>query len=135
MKNPRELTKDDIISTAVRFIWFKKLPKWTVIVNNRQLPARPLILEAAGVPPNDPTNSHQAVAILQRLGFETQYDQTARQSKSRDEQAEKTTDLHSLVHQFHQISQEVPERAWQALPSDMSANLDHYLYGTKKREE
>jgi hypothetical protein len=33
----------------------------------------PLVLEAAGVAPNDPTNSHQAVAKLKSLGFETRY--------------------------------------------------------------
>ncbi len=31
------------------------MPKWTVMVDGRELPARPLMLEAAGVPPNDPT--------------------------------------------------------------------------------
>lgn len=36
-------------------------------------PARPLILEAAGVPPNDPTNSHQAVKILKDWGFDVRY--------------------------------------------------------------
>jgi hypothetical protein len=30
-------------------------------------------LEAAGVAPNDPTNSHQAVAILEERGFEVRY--------------------------------------------------------------
>ena len=45
------------------------MPKWSVIVEGRELPARPLVLEAAGVPPNDPTNSHQAVAILQQMPY------------------------------------------------------------------
>jgi hypothetical protein len=49
------------------------MSKWSVIVDGRELPARPLILEAAGVPPNDPTNSHQAVAILKQKGFEVRY--------------------------------------------------------------
>lgn len=49
------------------------MPKWTVIVEGRELPARPLVLEAAGVPPNDPTNSHQAVALLTDRGFEVRY--------------------------------------------------------------
>jgi hypothetical protein len=48
----------------------EQLPKWIVIVDGRELPARPLVLPAAGVPPNDPTNSHQAVAILQDRGFD-----------------------------------------------------------------
>jgi hypothetical protein len=49
------------------------MPKWTVIVEGRELPARPLVLEAAGVPPNDPTNSHQAIAILKERGFDVRY--------------------------------------------------------------
>jgi len=43
------------------------------MVEGRELPARPLVLEAAAVPPNDPTNSHQAVAILQERGFDVLY--------------------------------------------------------------
>jgi hypothetical protein len=49
------------------------MTKWSVIVEGRELPARPLVLEAAGVPPNDPTNSHQAVALLKERGFEVRY--------------------------------------------------------------
>jgi hypothetical protein len=43
------------------------------MIEGRELPARPLVLQAAGVPPNDPTNSHQAVAILEQHGFEVRY--------------------------------------------------------------
>ena len=67
------LTKEDITATARHFRWNRHLPKWSVIVDGRELPARPLLLEAAGVPPNDPTNSHQAVAILKERGFEVRY--------------------------------------------------------------
>ena len=67
------LTRDDIIKAAATFRWTRKLPKWTVIIENKELPARPLVLEAAGVEPNDPTNSHMAVARLKALGFETRY--------------------------------------------------------------
>ena len=68
-----ELTKQDIATTAKSFQWNRQMPKWTVVVDGRELPARPLVLEAAQVPPNDPTNSHQAVAILQDRGFEVRY--------------------------------------------------------------
>src|SRR5439155_4211344 len=71
--NTKELTREEIIDAADKFRWNRKGMKWTVIVGGRELPARPLVLEAAGVPPNDPTNSHQAVEILRRLGFETRY--------------------------------------------------------------
>src|SRR2546423_15141337 len=73
MRNPKELTRDQVIHAASRFRWTRKMPKWRVLVQSRELPARPLVLEAAGGPPNDPTNSHQAVAILERLGFETRF--------------------------------------------------------------
>lgn len=71
------LTRQDIINAARSFHWNRQLPKWTVIVERRELPARPLALEAAGVPPNDPTNSHQAIAILKHLGFDTRYEGTS----------------------------------------------------------
>ena len=66
------LTRDDITAAAKR-LRASRPAKWTVIVEGQELPARPLVLEAAGVPPNDPTNSHQAVAILQEFGFDVRY--------------------------------------------------------------
>lgn len=67
------LTQADVIRTASSFKWTRQMPKWTVIVNRREYPARPLVLEAAGVAPNDTTNSHQAVKKLADLGFPTLY--------------------------------------------------------------
>lgn len=67
------LTRQDIIKAARGFKWNRRMPKWTVIIDGRELPARPLVLDAAGVPPNDSTNSHQAVALLKDRGFETRY--------------------------------------------------------------
>jgi hypothetical protein len=67
------LTKEDIASTARTFQWRRQLPKWTVMVDGRELPARPLVLDAAKVPPNDPTNSHQAIALLKDRGFVVRY--------------------------------------------------------------
>ena len=68
------LTQADIMRTASGFTWSRQMPKWTVIVNRREFPARPLVLDAAGVPPNDSTNSHQAVKKLKDLGFDTRYE-------------------------------------------------------------
>ena len=144
MRNPRELTRAEILSTATRFRWFRKMPKWTVIVDNRELPARPLVLEAAGVPPNDPTNSHQAIAILQNLGFETRYAAESRNSDQpprTEETAESSvpeaapTDLDSLAEMFAKIREGMPEDAWEGFPTDFSKNVDHYLYGTKREDE
>ena len=68
------LTKADILRTEKTFRWTHQLPKWTVIVNGRELPVRPLVLQAADVPPNDPTNSYRAVPILKNFGFEVRYE-------------------------------------------------------------
>ena len=70
----KALTCDQIIATARKFKWDRKMPKWRVIVEGQEFPVRPLVREAAGVLPNDPTNSHQAVEILESLGFKTRYD-------------------------------------------------------------
>jgi len=67
------LTRADILRTASNFTYTRKMPDWTVIVDRRELPARPLVLEAAGVPPNDPTNSHGAIRKLKELEFDTRY--------------------------------------------------------------
>ncbi len=32
-----------------------------------------------------------------------------------------------------EISSEIPDEEWEKLPSDGSANLDHYLYGAPKK--
>jgi hypothetical protein len=74
MPSPRvsALTREDITAAAKR-LHGSRPAKWTAIIDGRELPARPLVLEAAGVPPNDPTNSHQAVAILKDFGFEVFY--------------------------------------------------------------
>jgi hypothetical protein len=75
MPSPRvsALTKEDITAAARSFQWNRQMAKWSVIVEGREFPARPLVLDAAGVPPNDPTNSHQAIAILKERGFEVRY--------------------------------------------------------------
>src|SRR5260221_11501304 len=73
MRNPKELTRAEILRAASNFRWTWKGMKWTVIVGDRELPARPLVLEAAGVPPNDPTNSLLAVELLRLLGVDTRY--------------------------------------------------------------
>jgi hypothetical protein len=67
------LTREDITAAASTFHSPRQMPRWTVVVEGREFPARPLILHAAGVFPNDPTNSHQAVALLKAHGFEVRY--------------------------------------------------------------
>ncbi len=121
MRSPKELTRAEIVRAASHFRWTRKGAKWTVIVGERELPARPLVLEAAGVPPNDPTNSHQAVEILRRLGFETRYP------------SEKESG--SILEMVSDVTREVPEREWERVPADLSKNVDHYLYGSKRTDK
>jgi len=73
-QNVHRLTKQDVLRVARSFQFHRKMPKWTVVIEGRELPARPIVLQAAGVPPNDPTNSHMAVAKLKALGFDTRYE-------------------------------------------------------------
>ena len=68
------LNKHDIIQAAKDRVLRRKAAKWTVVVDGEEFAARPLVLAAAGVAPNDPTNSHQAIAKLKKLGFETRYE-------------------------------------------------------------
>lgn len=138
MRSPRELTRGEILATANRFRWFRKMPKWTVIVEDRELPARPLVLEAAGVPPNDPTNSHQAIAILENLGFETRYAAEPRKSEQplrAEAPADVPIEKRSILEIIAEATKELTEEDWKGFPTDFSKNVDHYLYGTKREEE
>jgi hypothetical protein len=135
MRSPKELTRAEIVRAADNFRWTRKGAKWTVIVGERELPARPLVLEAAGVPPNDPTNSHQAVEILRRLGFETRYarEQAEIRANEREESLEAGDDgLGSILEIASAATKEVAEAEWERVPDDLSINVDHYLYGSKK---
>jgi len=134
MRSPKELTRAEVIRAASNFRWTRKGMKWTVLVGGKELPARPLVLEAAGVPPNDPTNSHQAVEILRRLGFETRYAREQPEISTKDEQdsPETATGLGSILKIVSAATKEVPEDEWDRVPDDLSINVDHYLYGSKK---
>lgn len=137
MRDPRDLTRADIISAANTFRWTRKGMKWTVIVGDRELPARPLVLEAAGVPPNDPTNSHRAVEILKRLGFEIRYSRAKGETETNDRKgsSERSQESGSVLAMVSAATESVPEPEWQRVPSDLSRNLDHYLYGKKKTDK
>jgi hypothetical protein len=134
MRSPKELTRAEIVRAANNFRWTRKGTRWTVIVGERELPARPLVLEAAGVPPNDPTNSHQAVEILRRLGFETRYtrEQPEMRTNEEEESLERGEGLGSILEIASAATKEVPEDEWDRVPDDLSINVDHYLYGSKK---
>src|ERR1700722_5646429 len=80
------LKREDISAAAKTFRSNRQLPKWSTRGIGREWGALPLVLAAAGVPPNDPTNSHQAVALLKERGFEVRY-----QGKTIQEEGEKET--------------------------------------------
>jgi hypothetical protein len=41
----------------------------------------------------------------------------------------------SLIDLVSRITKDVPDSEWERLPTDLSKNVDHYLYGTKKVTE
>ncbi|MBW4570300.1 MAG: hypothetical protein KME31_20410 [Tolypothrix carrinoi HA7290-LM1] len=41
----------------------------------------------------------------------------------------------SFLDLIDEISLQIPQEEWAKLPSDMSKNLDYYLYGSPKSEE
>jgi hypothetical protein len=137
MPHPKLLTRADILRAARSFRWTRKMPKWTVVVEDRLLPARPLVLQAAGALPNDPTNSHQAVAILEDLGFDTRYRDTEGKTTALEAAPSQQSPnvFESLFDLAREITRDIPEEEWAKVPKDLSINLDHYLYGHRKKEE
>lgn len=128
MRDPKELTRAEIIRAATTFRTTRKISKWRVVINNRELPARPLVLQAAGVAPNNPTNSHQAVAILERLGFDTRYATDTKEQNTSGIDHEIQTAPPPVAEILLTIAREVPESEWAKVPSDLSKNVDQYLY-------
>src|SRR5260370_35212384 len=134
MRNPKELTRAEIVRAADHFRWTRKGAKWTVIVGERELPARPLVLEAAGVPPNDPTNSHQAVEILRRLGFETRYSRDEGEMRMKESEEPSEKEAGSLLEMVSAITREVPEREWDAVPPTWPRSCTLIFWGGEGRE-
>ena len=40
-----------------------------------------------------------------------------------------------IAEMIQAISSQVPEEEWLRVPADLSLNVDHYLYGSPRREE
>jgi len=66
-------TRQDVMNVARDFQWNGQLPNWTTVVDGREFPARPLVLKAAKVSDNNPTNAEEAAVMLSDLGFEVRY--------------------------------------------------------------
>ncbi len=41
----------------------------------------------------------------------------------------------SVVESLTEIAKGIPEHEWERVPRDLSKNLDHYLYGSRKIEK
>jgi len=67
------VTPQDVMNEARGFQWNGPMPNWTTVVDGRELPARELVLKAARVADNNPTNAGEAAVILSDLGFEVRY--------------------------------------------------------------
>jgi hypothetical protein len=46
----------------------------------------------------------------------------------------KRRDTRTLEEKIAEIAAQVPEEEWSKLPADLGDQLDHYIYGTPKRE-
>jgi hypothetical protein len=91
------------------------------------------VLEAAGVPPNDSTNSHQAVAILERLGFKTLYaGRSSGQQSPAAVQSDNSWVDRPIAETLLEIAKQADDSDWARVPTDLSKNIDHYLYGGRK---
>jgi len=58
--------------------------------------------------------------------------------KIKEEQTDRSQQAPSLppfLQFVEEISAQIPKEEWAKLPSDLSKNIDHYLYGSPKDEE
>ena len=88
------------------------MPKWTVIVEERDLPACPLVLDAASVPPDE---LPQAIAILENLVLETHSaGKSANPHQDRRSVAPvgAPNEEGSILEIFSRITGKVPEDVW-----------------------
>jgi hypothetical protein len=53
--------------------------------------------------------------------------------KEREKPSDKESS--SLLEMVSAITKEVPEREWERIPADLSKNVDHYLYGSKRTDK
>jgi len=66
-------TREAVINAAKKFPLHGPLPNWTAIVEGRELPARAVLIKAAKVAQNNPTDSGEAAVVLSDLGFEVRF--------------------------------------------------------------
>jgi len=65
-------------------------------------------------------------------------DEVVREGLKRLDERDNGGSMHSprnlgeLVKLVESITAEIPDSVWENVPTDLSQNIDHYLYGTKK---
>jgi hypothetical protein len=71
------------------------------------------------------------------LGFETRYAKEEPEGGSQEEEKSQRAGkgFGSILEIVSAATKEVPDSAWKRLPTDLAKNVDHYLYGTKKKDE
>ncbi|MFI5116947.1 MAG: type II toxin-antitoxin system ParD family antitoxin [Terriglobales bacterium] len=54
------------------------------------------------------------------------------QKRENEARCSPVTGRENVAAAFENIASDVPDADWESIPSDLSKNLDHYLYGTHK---
>jgi putative addiction module CopG family antidote len=54
------------------------------------------------------------------------------QEREKEAQRPPSNGTENLVALFEKIGKDVPAKDWETVPTDLSKNLDHYLYGGPK---
>jgi hypothetical protein len=66
-------TRDEVLNAVKVFQWKGQLTDWTTVIEDRELPARTLLLRAAKAVESNSITSEEAAVILSDLGFEVRY--------------------------------------------------------------
>ena len=92
-----------------------------------------LRLRMRGLAKGGPVGHH--LEIFRRLGFETRNAKCQGEMGMKENEEPSEKESGSIFEMVSAITREVPERGWERVPADLSKNVDHYLYGSKRTEE
>jgi hypothetical protein len=68
------LSRATVVIAADDMKWKKELPKWTVIVQGKTLPLRPLARQVAQLAPHQRVSTGKTVEMFKKLGFQVLYE-------------------------------------------------------------
>ena len=68
------LSRAAVVIAADDMKWKKELPKWTVIVQGKTLPLRPLARQVAQLAPHQRVSTGKTVEMFKKLGFQVLYE-------------------------------------------------------------